>query len=318
MRFGTALAVMPGMLLGCAIRPGENYVVVAGHRSHGLVADTLPPGWQLIADEWFIGHAEPTFEGGKGLPVLSHIEQSEAAGGRRYRFSLVATGAAATTALGSSSRPSENGGASDRVAEDDWIEGTVELSRMPDWDSAFSPGEIAPTWVNADWSMGLQLELFGPGVLPLPQSFLVGSREKELFVAPVMASDLQGTGAATRGRVGTSAAIASFRWGRTHDDGEFKREQFLASGAAAILLARQEGVGGSIRTLAEWGAVRRVLDQKAMLERRYEESRRRKGPSDPDTRRARDELVEFCRIGADRMELGSLRTTLEDLEQGRR
>lgn len=209
-----------------AISPGQNYVVMATHSVRGAEVDLLPTV-ALVGISSFQGFAGPTGPHGETLPVLL---VNEGRGPDSPRVLAIGPPALALAAeRGDSARAGSADGASDppRTLALDTAVVQIENGRArPDAEvqgfgpTLFGAGEISATWFGRDRLFGAQLEFFGPGYTPLPQSFALLYRYKELYLSPVFID-------AERRRFSSGAALAAYSLG-THRDTDV-----LATGAAA-------------------------------------------------------------------------------------
>ena len=175
-------------LFGCRIHIGANHLFFVTRMNRGFDADTLPPVIEISAHSRFEGVVAPTFEDGQIPPVVASFREQEhgATGILPNLGTVFAAGPAAVAAADNDRTDATIDEAVDRynkVSE-------IRLREEPVFGQAeqqlFRPGEAPPMWFGTAFSIGFELEFYGPSVPPIPQSVHLGLRRKEFLLTPLM------------------------------------------------------------------------------------------------------------------------------------
>lgn len=187
---GLVGAILGIGFLGCRIHPGANHLLFVTRTNSGFDADTIPPVIEISLASRFEGVLAPTFERSQTIPVVASFRGAglKGANGLPSLGTLFAAGPAAMAATDANTGdPSEY----ERSSE-------IQLTQPPRFDTKskrlFGSGEAPPMWFGTATSFGLELEFWGPGVFPAPQSVHLGYRRKEMLVAPLTLEKPQGDG----------------------------------------------------------------------------------------------------------------------------
>jgi hypothetical protein len=232
-------AMMAVLLQGCGI--GYNRVLFATKSNIGLDVDSAPPTAEIsIARRE--GVIQPSFEGGKTLPVLASF-RSRFGAPSRFFFgvsSTFSTGAAAV-----SMAKFFDDGDQTRAKLDYFGE---EVSAKPESDawcagSLLEPGQTKPLFFATDTTLGIRLEWSGQ-TAQYPSAARVGFNRKEIAWAPVAYQETEG-----KKFVSMSSLLAILDASVDADEptqasGDYL--QYFATGEAATQLTLRQAVRKSL------------------------------------------------------------------------
>jgi len=193
MRSWYILILLSIACVGCRIYPGSNHLLLVTSSNSGFNADTVPTVIELSLLGRFDGVHAPSFEDAQTPPVVTSFGRQR--GWSSPSSAAFASGPAALAVASYSAYASgRDRGDPLGVAEERCRAlSEIELSRPPKFDDPdkqlFGPGEAPPMWFSTAESFGYDLEFFGPGFPPLPQSVHAGHRRKEFLATPLFISE---------------------------------------------------------------------------------------------------------------------------------
>jgi hypothetical protein len=240
------------LLQGCT--PGYNSVLFATRSNLGFDAETTPPNLE-IAFSRCEAVLEPTFEGGKTMPVLANF--SSASGGLMNIFSGVnstfATGKAADimSYLYLDDMPP-------RVVGTRYVYPyePVTLTTMPTPKRVpfgmkvnyIKPGDVKPVVFGTDTTLGMRLKWSGM-TAQYPSSFNIGFKRKEATFAPIAIWDYDPANPQKRYAADVTSLLATIdtNAAATGMNASLRHVQYFATGCAADYLALRKEVRDALR-----------------------------------------------------------------------
>lgn len=239
----SCLSAAAVLLLSACASPQDSVYFITKTSTSVVDADTLPAGISFGYDR-VEGYAGPRYADGSVFPVASSIE-SKGKGANREVRQVFATGHAArivTQPVGVANAAGAVGGLGGSVGKE------------PPTDDGKGPGNSRPdsqsnerkvVFFGTATSVGLKVGFDATG--PLPTSFTLGYKRKELAVIPVnqalqntsvLGSFTNGVEVAPPPSAAASAARAGVR---------FEVQQYFATGAAADNLAALDSIRAQFR-----------------------------------------------------------------------